>query len=596
MKQFFATITALGIILGTFGACLLSPSESAAWVATRMRKAKPSLPMLRFTTAAQTLATTWLCSGVVTVETADAGGTTQNVPSSLTVSLAGTLSEFYSDAGCTAKVTSVVVASGTSSKNFYFKNYSAGNPVITAAAATYQNATQTETITSRVAFTWIGGSSSAWGTAANWSGNAVPGSGDSIYFDGGCSPNCSPTLPGSAISVAAVNIHSSYTGTIAQNGANAITATAWNQNGGTFTGSSGTITINGAVVLSAGTFTSTSGTMVVSGDWAVTGTPTFNANSGTMNFTGSSVTFTVGSENYNNVTLGLPPGTTSILSGNMNVNGNFLSSQGNCCNSVTLSGGTIKAAGNVTTASWGGITFNLELVGSGNQTVSNSSLNDSRFANFKVSSTGGTVTYVGSIWIYGTYTFVSGNLNAGTSTMYFTPQTGGTTITVGSEVYNNVWLQMPTNATTTLSGSMNVGGTLSGNGSCCGIGVLNGGAILVSGDLAQAQWNYHVPPGTTNYTMVGSTNANISVPQGDFDSIGNVFTIAKTGGAKVTLVAPFSANSSGQRLTITSGTLDMGGNSLTVNNQLTISAGATLTRNGGTLTYGSLSNSGTLNP
>ena len=96
-------------------------------------------------------------------------------------------------------------------------------------------------------YTWTGaGPDTNWTTAANWSGNTVPGATNVAHFIGAaCSTNCSPTINVS-ISVAGMDIQSTYSGTITQAPTFTVTigAAAWIQSGGFFAGGNSDVVIN----------------------------------------------------------------------------------------------------------------------------------------------------------------------------------------------------------------------------------------------------------------------------------------------------------------------------------------------------------------
>jgi hypothetical protein len=137
---------------------------------------------------------------------------------------------------------------------------------------------------------------------------------------------------------------------------------------------------------------------------------------------------------------------------------------------------------------------------------------------------------------------------------------------------------------------MNVGGRLTIGSTSFGYD-LNDGTINVSGGFANENSGLG---GNVAINFVG-TNAQAISSVGLLIPTGNV-TVNSTGGGSVTLNSAFAWNSPAQALTVSSGTLYMTGHALSVNGTLTINSGATLTKSGGTLTYGSLVNSGTLNP
>jgi hypothetical protein len=87
------------------------------------------------------------CSPQVTVQTQNADGA-MNPASNVTVALTSTSTggSFYSDASCSAAVTSVTIPTSGNSANLYYKDVKAGSPKITGAATGFTSAEQTETI------------------------------------------------------------------------------------------------------------------------------------------------------------------------------------------------------------------------------------------------------------------------------------------------------------------------------------------------------------------------------------------------------------------------------------------------------------------
>lgn len=214
---------------------------------------------LKFSTAAQTVLSK-VCSGVVTVQTyRNYGSTLTAVTSNLTVNLSGTGGlTFYTDPSCTLPITSITIPSAANSASFYFVDTSTGTDTITALAAGYTSATQSETLNTN-SYVWTGGGGNAnWSTAGNWSGGAAPGASNVAVFDGSCSSNCSPTVDVS-ISVKGVVMASSYVGTITQGSGNTITvgASGWSQRGGIFVGNNADLTFN-TFAINGGSFQSTS--------------------------------------------------------------------------------------------------------------------------------------------------------------------------------------------------------------------------------------------------------------------------------------------------------------------------------------------------
>jgi hypothetical protein len=102
---------------------------------------------LSFTTSSQTV-TAGNCSASTGFRTEDAYGNLSAVGAATvvnTTSSAGT-GAFFSDPGCTAQVSGVLVGAGGSSGSFYFRDTTAGSPTLTLSASGFSSAGQTETI------------------------------------------------------------------------------------------------------------------------------------------------------------------------------------------------------------------------------------------------------------------------------------------------------------------------------------------------------------------------------------------------------------------------------------------------------------------
>ncbi len=96
---------------------------------------------------------------------------------------------------------------------------------------------------------------------ANWSGDLLPGAGDTAQFDG---TNTTNVTIDANVSVQGVAINAGYTGTITQGVRRTLSVgtAGFIQGAGTFVGGDLAITVtNGVFTQSAGSFTSTSGTL-----------------------------------------------------------------------------------------------------------------------------------------------------------------------------------------------------------------------------------------------------------------------------------------------------------------------------------------------
>jgi FlaG/FlaF family flagellin (archaellin) len=90
-------------------------------------------------------------SQALTIQRQDASGTARTTGGSLTVTLAvsgSTTGSFYSDAACTASITSATIADTASSVVVYYKDSTAGTPTLTASAIGYSSVATTFTIKS----------------------------------------------------------------------------------------------------------------------------------------------------------------------------------------------------------------------------------------------------------------------------------------------------------------------------------------------------------------------------------------------------------------------------------------------------------------
>jgi photosystem II stability/assembly factor-like uncharacterized protein len=214
---------------------------------------------------------------------------------------------------------------------------------------------------------WIATGAANWNSTANWSttsggssGASVPGSSDIAIFNGSGTGSCTINA---AVNVAGIDVQSGYTGTISQ-GANTITVGTSNATfaGGTFTGGSSAITINGTVTFSGTAFTSTSNTLTFNSTVTATG-GSFTHNSGTVTFSSSSAQ-TIPAVNFYNLTSSSTGSRTLASSGTIGVAAVFTPST----NTYTLTGSTVDFNGG--TQNIPAFTFNnLTCSGSGDKTA-----------------------------------------------------------------------------------------------------------------------------------------------------------------------------------------------------------------------------------
>jgi hypothetical protein len=493
---------------------------------------------LNFSTSIQSVGAQ-VCSGAVTMQNVNSGSVPTNVASTLTISLTGSSGmTFYSDSNCTASIASAAIATSTSSITYYFIDTSIGAASITASATNYQTVTQAETIVTN-AFTWTGAAGdNVWSTAGNWSGGAAPSSTQTAFFDGtSCPTFCSPNITAN-LSVGGVRILAAYAGTITQNSGKTITVGTygWTQYGGTFVGSSTADNFTMPVsnfYLSGGSFMATAGTTYSGTNntavkWTITGSSTFNHNNGTVAFgVLFNLTNTVvpGTSPYYNVTI-TAQANSLILSNTMTVAKNLtIGSPGN----QKMVGGQINVAGNVYVVGLGAPTTAttatvINLNGTGSQSIDATGATTGNLPTVNISSTGGTVSLLGTILINGSYKLASGSLSAGTSSVTFSSTfDNATTIAFASETFNNLTLT-GSNVTMAASGAATVSGNLTFNSTTSL--ALNGGTLNALGDVITTGNGAH---GTMQINVAGSTNQKIDASGATSGYLPEI-TIASTSG------------------------------------------------------------------
>jgi fibronectin-binding autotransporter adhesin len=503
-------------------------------------------------------------SGNVTVDNNGYRGTTQIriAGSSGTQTIANSTNTYFPNLHINTSGSSVVM-SGT----FRFQNgltYSAGS-LTTSAASFIFDATQTISIASAVNFqnvqfvgtnrtyTLSGAASFSvlgtltlgdLGTTGAINGNSINARGNLTFTGNG--------FLGTTILI----VNGSANQTVTSVAAARIPAFQINSTGGTVT-LSGTLRFNG-------NFTYTAGAISASGS--------------TLNFVNTSTVTSTAVSTWGNVTFS-GAGATFTLSGTMVVGGTLtLGDTG----SGFINTGTLEAKGNVVANNNGyGGTASINVSGNSNQTISG--ISTAFIPRLQIISTGGTVTYSGTLRPFANYTVTSGTVDASSATMRFQRTS---TITPGAVAYNDVTFAS-TGATFTLSGTLTVNGLLTA-GDTTG-GNINGGSIVANGNVSYNNSGYL---GTTTMTFGGTSAATLTSSTTNLLR-GNV-TVNKTAGGTLTLANNIDFSGAGQTLTVTSGSILMSGRDLTVQSSLFLNPGTTVNRGGGVLTAnGSTVNAGT---
>jgi len=386
--------------------------------------------------------------------------------------------------------------------------------------------------------TWDGGGGdNNWSTGANWSTDSVPGSSDNVIFDNTSSKDC--TID-SSVTVEDFTISSGY--------------------GGTISGGSSTIDINGDLLQAGGTFTSTSGTLDISENWTIS-SGTFNHNSGTVEISTPASSIDIGSTTLNNLVFDMSSYSLS-LGGDIDVDGSL---------TVTyiggMTGGDIQVAGNVTTTDSsfsssddscidfnGGDAQTLDANGGTGQ-LCGVKINKSGESTLTISDT---ITINGGGWTYssGTVDATTNDSTIGFAASYMTIDSSGMS-------FDNVEWNAST-YTHTIDSTMTVEGDLT----ITAIGALNGSNIEVKGHLSSTD---SIVSGTSTIKINGTSGQTIS-GGGEFPSI----EVDKSG--TLTYGSDFSVRGD---YTHTAGSLSAGTYKLTLR-----SSGTTFTTGG--VSYGAL--------
>ncbi|MGH2489062.1 MAG: beta strand repeat-containing protein, partial [Candidatus Limnocylindria bacterium] len=320
-------------------------------------------------------------------------------------------------------------------------------------------------------YTWDGGGlTNLWSDPLNWSLDLVPSAADTAVFNGTSVKNATIAI---STSVQGVAINAGYTGTITQGLGAALTvgSAAFSQAAGTFVGGTAAITVNGAFSLSGGSFTSTTATLTVTGAVTKSG-GTFAHNGGTVAFSTSNVTIDVGgSETFNNVSF--LSGTKTIAAGNTLVVTGTLDLV-----SGSLNTGTLAAQGDIFAriGFTGGGTATLLINGTAAQTFDGDHTSASGgLPNVVIAKPAGTLTLLDILRTGRNWTYLSGTLAPGTSTVVFTGSAAG--VITGDHALNNVELR---GGTITIAS----GTTLTATGSVTLFsGSLNTGTLAAQGDI-----------------------------------------------------------------------------------------------------------------
>ena len=467
-------------------------------------------------------------------------------------------------------------------------------------------------------YAWLGTDDSDWTEPNNWCGPIVgfecsgaaapPSSSDAVVFTNVCT-NCDTATAGN-LTLAKLIMTEDYTGTLTQSTGHTMTVTTALIKGGSFQGGDGKITIKSSLKMTGGQFTSTSGELDTNGDLLFEG-GSFSHNSGRIEVTSLSdgtahdLNFTAG----NLQTLDF----SARFNSNINILSdavieNDLSMTSNHVGAYTTGNGhTFEVRGNLTVGrgyhKGNRNQLKILLNGSGNQVVTGqmSTVDWNEMPHFEVDKTSGNVTFAGHSFVStGDFLVTQGtvdltslslqidfNMTDGDNAYFdFNDQEIGS-LTIYIDFRNRFHLLSDVTVTNSLYIATHRGDTqLLGPGAFYLKGNLRFGTYLgLVGRPATFNTDIHfIGTGDQTYSSAAS------VASGDnFDAD---ITINKASGTFYQAANLFLGSGD---LMIQSGDYEIREkNLLNVGGDLTISSGVTFAQGCGSLSYGSLSNGGTM--
>jgi hypothetical protein len=447
---------------------------------------------------------------------------------------------------------------------------------LTTAIAANTRAAQT--------YTWVGGTSTAWQTASNWSPNGVPGVDDTAIINSG-----SPQLPGDGVVLPHIQLASGVLSgvgtvsssmiwsagridgivTIASGASLSISGASSNHelaNGGTVN-NNGTVTWSGGYIwrqAADASATTCSFNNLAGGVFEMTGnnyayvnggrTWIFN-NAGTVRKTAGTATSQITPTSFNN------SGVVEAVSGTLEIGG-----------PNSLSGGSFSAStGAVVIWNSGGISNGASFTGEGEKRMSAGSLN-------------GTITSTNLV--------ITGSVG-GTATVSGTAVLRGGTLTGNLEMTGALnWQSGQIHGTLSIAatGALGISGNSTNHELANGGTVNNNGTVTWSGgyiwrqatDASATTCSFNNLAGGV-FEMTGNNYAYVN--GGRTWIFNNAGTVRKTAGTATSQITPTSFNNSGV-VEAVSGTLEIGGPNSLSSGSFSASTGAVVIWNSGGITDG----------
>ena len=322
------------------------------------------------------------------------------------------------------------------------------------------------------------------------SGKLLNGSGSHSYYNLTISGGASITNPSGSVGNVTIAKDLTVTGTFSQDAARSTTfsfaGTSTLSGGGAMT--LGSVSVQGGTTLSAGS----QNFSVVGATFSVSSGGTFNGSSGTVSFTGSIAQAIngTGTRTFNNLTINNSSGVT--LSNASTVNGTLTLSNGTFTNTATLTlgnGATIsRDTGTLSAAPTFGTSVNLVYTGTTGVTTGNEVPTSTTVLNNLADSKSGGVTLGANTTVNGTLSVTSGTFDQGGS---FNLSAGTIAISSAGTLKN-----FGTGDLSVGAGGVSNAGRINYDGSGAGCGGLDAILIRSSDNATQRSWS-----GTGSFSM-----------------------------------------------------------------------------------------------
>ena len=289
---------------------------------------------------------------------------------------------------------------------------------------------------------------------------------------------------------------------------------------GTFNGGSGNINITGTLTVSGGAFTATSGSTSIGGDFTISA-GSFTHNSGTVTFVDLNKTVNIGAEVLNNVHINMPSSRNLTITGTLTAVGNLTITEHGL-----IQTGTLAVAGNVSTTdtTTGSVPSGTLLLNGGGAQLLSASGGSGQIPSLIINKPAGTLTIQDTIMVTGgTFTRTAGAVDAGTSTVSFLLQSKS--VDASGMSFNNAVINLQSNHNFTVTGTMDVNGTLT----LTEVNEIRTGTIAVAGNVVTTDTTVGGSNSSTGTLLFDGGGAQLLSASGASGAVPNI-SINKAGG------------------------------------------------------------------